>query len=177
MTSRTVTPPDRRVEPIRTGLSVEAIRRAFLDNLFYIQARFREVATPNDFYEALAYTVRDRLLARWIRTAEAFKDTRARTVCYFSAEFLLGPQLGSNLLNLGIMSQAREAMALEGLAGLGARRAGCSRSWPRRRAWPISRRPCRRRRSTPRPWTASSTRASTSCRAWAISATACSGRN
>ena len=46
----------------RTGLSREALKRAFTDNLFYVQGRFPEVATPHDLYMAAAYTVRDRLL-------------------------------------------------------------------------------------------------------------------
>jgi len=104
-----------RAEPVRTGLSVEAIRQDFVDNLFYIQARFPEVAPINDFYQALAYTVRDRLLERWVRSARTFKDTAARTVCYFSAEFMLGPHLGANLLNLGIADNVREAMRGLGL--------------------------------------------------------------
>ena len=76
---------------MRTGTSAEAIRLDFCDNLFYLQGRFPDVATPNDNYQALAYTVRDRLLERWIRTAQSYKNSGARTVCYFSAEFLLGP--------------------------------------------------------------------------------------
>jgi starch phosphorylase len=99
----------------RTGLTAEAIRRDFMDNLFFVQARFRSVATPNDYYQALAYTVRDRLLARWIRTAETYKNNASRTVCYLSAEFLLGPHLGANLLNLGITEVARQAMKELGL--------------------------------------------------------------
>jgi glycogen phosphorylase len=44
------------MEHTRTGLSVEAIKRAFLDNLFYVQGRFPGIASPNDNYQALAYT-------------------------------------------------------------------------------------------------------------------------
>ena len=102
-------------EPVRTGLGVEAIKRDFLDNLFYIQARFPDVASLNDYYQALAYTVRDRLLERWIRSAQTFKNTAARTVCYLSAEFMLGPHLGANLLNLGIVDEVRQAMQELGL--------------------------------------------------------------
>jgi len=102
-------------EPVRTGLGVEAIKRDFLDNLFYVQARFPDVASPNDYYQALSYTVRDRLLERWVRSAQTFKDTAARTVCYLSAEFMLGPHLGANLLNLGITDTARRAMQELGL--------------------------------------------------------------
>ncbi|MBK1699478.1 glycogen/starch/alpha-glucan phosphorylase [Thiococcus pfennigii] len=94
---------------IRTGLSKEQLKQAYVDNLFYLLGRFLEVATPHDRYMAAAYTVRDRLLDRWIKTARTYKATQARTVCYLSAEFLLGPHLANNLINLGIMEVAREA--------------------------------------------------------------------
>src|SRR6267154_2485235 len=94
------------VEDDRTGLSVPALRRACADNLFYVQGKFPAIATKNDFYMALAYTVRDRLLHHWITTVETyFKDQEPRIVCYLSAEFLLGPQLGNNLINLGIYDE------------------------------------------------------------------------
>ncbi len=108
-------PVGRRAEDVRTGLSPRTIARAFCDNLFYVQGRFPKVATPYDRFMALAYTVRDRLLQRWIRTAETYYERRSRTVCYLSAEFLLGPQLGKNLLNLGIYDAAAEAMRSLGL--------------------------------------------------------------
>jgi starch phosphorylase len=59
--------------------------------------------------------VRDRLLQRWIHTAETYYQRQSRTVCYLSAEFLLGPQLGKNLINLGIYGAAEEAMKSLGL--------------------------------------------------------------
>ncbi|MBK1723555.1 glycogen/starch/alpha-glucan phosphorylase [Thiocystis violacea] len=96
-------------ERTRTGMSKEALKQDFLDNLFYIQGRFREVATPHDLYMAAAYTTRDRLLKRWVKSAQAFKTQHARTLCYLSAEFLLGPHLANNLVNLDIIEKAREA--------------------------------------------------------------------
>lgn len=96
-------------ERTRVGLSKEALKRAYVDNLFYLQGRFPEVATPHDLYMAAAYTVRDRLLERWIKSARAYKEHNARTVCYLSAEFLLGPHLVNNLINLGILETARKA--------------------------------------------------------------------
>src|SRR5262245_47188653 len=102
-------------EDIRTGLSPETMARAFRDNLHYLQARFPEVTTRNDNYMALAYTVRDRLLEHWIKTAQSYLQHQSRTICYLSAEFLMGPQLGNNLINLGILEQAREAMRQVGL--------------------------------------------------------------
>ncbi len=97
-------------EDAHTGLSKEALKRAFLDNLFYVQGKFPQLATYHDYYLALAYTVRDRLLHRWISTAETNTRQKARTVVYFSAEFLLGPHLGNNLLNLGIEEQVRQVL-------------------------------------------------------------------
>jgi starch phosphorylase len=96
-------------EHTRTGMSKEALKQAYVDNLFYIQGRFPEVATPTDLYMAAAYTVRDRLLERWIQSARTYKEQNARTVCYLSAEFLLGPHLANNMINLGITRVARKA--------------------------------------------------------------------
>ena len=90
-------------EHTRTSMTVEAMKRAFLDNLFYIQGRFPDVATDHDLYMAAAYTVRDRMLERWIKTAQTYKAAGARTVCYLSAEFLLGPH-SSELRITGLTS-------------------------------------------------------------------------
>jgi len=94
----------------RVGRSVDALRRSLIDNLFYITGRSLQKATPNDLYLALAYTVRDRMLEGFITTAETYKSSGARTVCYFSAEYLLGPHLGNNILNLGLWDNLRQAM-------------------------------------------------------------------
>jgi starch phosphorylase len=112
-----MTPPDKPlsrdyilVEDDRTGTNVETLRRAVLDNLFYIQGKFPEIATPNDYYMALAYTVRDRLLHRWVKTVETWLHEDVKIVCYLSAEFLLGPHMGNNLINLGIQEPVRQAV-------------------------------------------------------------------
>jgi glycogen phosphorylase len=93
-----------------SDLSVEALKRDFVRNLFCRQAKFPAVATRNDLYLALAWTVRDRLLERWIESVSTYFGAATRTVCYLSAEYLLGPQLGNNLLALGAIEAARHAM-------------------------------------------------------------------
>ena len=93
----------------------EAIKRAFLDKLFYIQGKFPRLATLTDYYMALAYTVRDLMLRRWVSTAATYTTQRARTVCYLSAEYLIGPHLGNNLINLGIYEEVRCAVEELGL--------------------------------------------------------------
>src|SRR5437588_11650269 len=98
------------LEDVRAGLNLDDIKRDLIDNLFYLQGKFPEVATRNDWYLAVAYTVRDRLLNRWVRTAHDYYEHKARTVCYLSAEFLIGPQLGMNLLRLNCREEFERAL-------------------------------------------------------------------
>ncbi len=104
-----------KVEDDRTGLEISTLRRAILDNLFYIQGKFPEIATKNDFYLALAYTVRDRLQQRWLNTIQTKLKKDVKKVCYLSAEFLVGPHLENNLINLGIAEKVRQAVTESGL--------------------------------------------------------------
>ena len=99
----------------RTALSVEALAQSFLDNLFFVQGRSLERATGNDLYMALAHTVRDRLVERWIQTVKNYQAQDVRVVCYLSAEFLTGPHLANNLINLGIYGETEQAMKQLGL--------------------------------------------------------------
>ena len=97
------------VEDNRTGTSVAALKQAIRENLFYVMAKRPEAATDMDHFMALAYTVRDRILARWLATTENYAKHNVRVVCYLSAEFLMGPYLANNLLNLGLEDTVREA--------------------------------------------------------------------
>ncbi|HTW38841.1 MAG TPA: glycogen/starch/alpha-glucan phosphorylase [Steroidobacteraceae bacterium] len=99
----------------RLALDKEALKRSFVDNLFYVQGKIPALATQHDYYMALAYTIRDRMLHRWISTAEAYTKHGSRTVVYLSAEFLTGPHLGNNLINLGIYEEVRQAVGELGL--------------------------------------------------------------
>lgn len=94
----------------RTGRSIGELKHTFFEHLLLTQGRFVEVASPNDVYMALAYTIRDQLLHRWIRTVEKYVEKEVKVVSYLSAEFLLGPHLESNLINLGIRDEVRQAV-------------------------------------------------------------------
>ena len=88
-------------EDTQTGLSKEAIKRAFADNLYYVQGRPRRAASKNDLYMALAFTVRDRMLHRFLRSTRQHINNLAagektKLVAYLSAEFLTGLFLGIN---------------------------------------------------------------------------------
>jgi starch phosphorylase len=118
--TQSLVPQDKENYPIqieddRTGMSVETLKRAFADNLFYLQGKDESIATQTDFYMALAYTLRDRLLNRWLQTFKTYTDKKAKIVYYLSAEFLMGRHLGNSLINLHIYDKVRQAVKESGL--------------------------------------------------------------
>jgi len=100
----------------RCGASVADLKRSFRDNLLCGLGRIPRVATLNDKYTALALSVRDRVLKQGVETMETYAQKDVRVVAYLSAEFLPGPHLENNLLNLGIVEPTRQAMAELGLS-------------------------------------------------------------
>ncbi|BAQ63531.1 glycogen/starch/alpha-glucan phosphorylase [Geminocystis sp. NIES-3709] len=115
-TSELYCTPTIKVEDDRTGMSPETLKRAFLDNLFYIQGIDRTQASNYDYYVALAYTIRDRLLHRFLKTTDTYKkNPQTKLVCYLSAEFLMGRYLGNNLVNLDIYEEVEKVIAELGL--------------------------------------------------------------
>jgi len=100
------------VPDVRTGLDAPTLARAVREHLFYETGRQPETATLNDVYLAVAATVRDRLFHRVTATLDRqATGLNTRAVAYLSAEFLMGPQLAANLLNLDIVQPMRQALA------------------------------------------------------------------
>jgi starch phosphorylase len=99
-------------QDVRTGLDPETLRRAVCDYLYFFQGRHPATASRNDYYLSTAYAVRDRLFQRGVRSLDLlFQHPEARVVAYLSAEFLMGPQLAANLVNLGIYDNMQKALA------------------------------------------------------------------
>jgi starch phosphorylase len=99
------------VEDDRTSMVREALNRAFLDHLAYMRGRQLESATTLDRLHALAFVVRDRLMARWAATRKKLNSEKKKRVYYLSAEFLLGRLLESNLHALGLYDEMRSVLA------------------------------------------------------------------
>jgi starch phosphorylase len=98
-------------ERSRTGLSADALRRGIIDHLRYSIGRPAAALKPEHYYRATALAVRDRMQDNRVASTQTSLDLGRKVTCYLSAEFLMGPQLGSNLLNLGIEEEARAALA------------------------------------------------------------------
>jgi starch phosphorylase len=87
-------------DTVRTGTTVADLKQAILDNLYYATGRIPQLATPYDWYMATALAVRDRMMHDWLTSFQQMRRPTLKIVSYLSAEFLIGPQLGINLLDL-----------------------------------------------------------------------------
>ncbi|VDM65286.1 unnamed protein product [Strongylus vulgaris] len=83
--------------------------------VFPIPIQDRNVATPRDYYMALANTVRDHLVSRWIRTQQHYYEKDPKRVYYLSLEFYMGRTLSNTMMNLGLQATVDEALYQLGL--------------------------------------------------------------
>ena len=105
-------------DPQRSGIDADAVFDGMTEHLFFTLGKLAPTASLNDLYKALSYAVRDRLMTRYLASQEAMRANPHKTVAYLSAEFLIGPQLNSNLLNLGIQNEAEKALKRFGIDSL-----------------------------------------------------------
>ncbi|MEB3262710.1 MAG: glycogen/starch/alpha-glucan phosphorylase [Cyanobacteriota bacterium] len=110
--------PGCYADPDRSGLLADDVFDGMTEHLFYTLGKLAPAASRHDLYMALSYAVRDRLMTRYLAGIEALAATPTRVVAYLSAEFLIGPQLGNNLLMLGIRDAAAEALRRFGIPDL-----------------------------------------------------------
>jgi glycogen phosphorylase len=92
------------------GKTVEDIRRGFLSNLEYNIARDPFSLTLYDEFLSLSYTVRERLIERWIASRQQYHVDNVKRIYYLSMEFLLGRLLADNIINLRIETPCRKAI-------------------------------------------------------------------
>jgi len=92
------------------GGDVESLKKTFINRIRYSLAKDEYTVTERDCYKALAYTVRDRLVDRWIKTQQTYYNQDAKRLYYLSMEFLTGRTLGNALINLGIEENTRKML-------------------------------------------------------------------
>ncbi|PLX47981.1 MAG: glycogen phosphorylase [Desulfobulbaceae bacterium] len=90
--------------------TAENIKRNLQHHLLSFQGRDPERAGPRDTYKALAYTLRDIMVEKWINTQQQYYDKHQKRVYYLSLEFLVGRSLGNSLINLGLLDEVTEVI-------------------------------------------------------------------
>lgn len=95
----------------RLKIDSASIQKTLIHHLRYTLAKDQYTATKRDCYNALAYTIRDFLIERWIDTQRAYYDSDAKRIYYLSLEYLMGQSLKNNLINLNLFETCDDALS------------------------------------------------------------------
>ena len=93
--------------------AAKSIQDSIIHHLLSFQGRDPERSGASDIYKALAFTLRDVMVEKWIKTQKTFYAKEKKRVYYLSLEFLIGRSLGNSIINLGLFDEVKEAV--EGL--------------------------------------------------------------
>ena len=90
------------------------IKQALQNHLVFDCFKIDIIATPRDWYHTAAFTVRDHVVERWVRTSSTYYDQDPKRVYYLSLEFLIGRMLTNAALNLGIKNELSDGLSALG---------------------------------------------------------------
>ena len=118
-----------------TGFDKALFKSAVTFNVKNMFRRTIDEATPQQIFQAVAYTVKDDIIDQWITTHKEYEKKDVKTLYYLSMEFLMGRALGNNMINLREYKEITEALDEMGFDLKCYRRpgAGCSirKRWSR----------------------------------------------
>src|SRR5262245_11707378 len=103
--------PRRALSDARLGMDAPALADSVLHHLEYTLSELpRQVDSDWEPYVALALSVRDRLVERWIRTQDTYYDQDPKRVYYLSLEYLMGRTLGNSLIAMELRDACGQAL-------------------------------------------------------------------
>jgi glycogen phosphorylase len=94
-----------KLTPMKQGLKNHLVFSCF---------KIDAMATPRDWYHTAAYTVRDHVVERWVKTSSAYYDQDPKRIYYLSLEFLIGRMMSNAALNLGMQNELSEGLGALG---------------------------------------------------------------
>ncbi len=91
-----------------------SLSNQFAEHMEFDLVKDKMTATPSDAYYALSLSIRDRLVRKWLRTQQRYKDLDVKRVYYLSLEFLMGRMLGNALINMGYYDECYNILKKDG---------------------------------------------------------------
>jgi len=82
-----------------------SLTNQFAEHLEFFLVKDKFTVTEEDAYFSLSMSIRDRMVRRWLRTQQKYKEVDTKNVYYLSLEFLMGRLLGNSLVNLGFYDE------------------------------------------------------------------------
>ena len=105
----------KKTTPATLTFDKEMFKKNVVYNVKTLYRKTLEEATPQQIFQAVAYTVKDTVIDNWLETQKEYEKKDPKTVYYLSMEFLMGRALGNNLINLQAYKQVKEALEELGL--------------------------------------------------------------
>ncbi len=93
-----------------TNFDVESIKKTIIGKIQRYNGVTIEEALPQQIYKAVAITVRDQIMQKWVKTRKKLKDDKGKKLYYMSVEFLTGRFLLSNMINLVHQDEYQQAL-------------------------------------------------------------------
>lgn len=87
-----------------------SLKNQIAEHLEFRLVKDKITATSEDTYKALALSIRDRLIRKWLRTQHQYYQQDTKRVYYLSMEFLMGRLLGNALTNLNFYDECYEIL-------------------------------------------------------------------
>ena len=93
-----------------TSFDKDSIKASIIGKLQRYNGRTIEEASNGQIYRALASTVRDQIMQKWMISREERKTNNNKRLFYLSVEFLMGRSLYTNILNLVSLDAYKQAL-------------------------------------------------------------------
>lgn len=90
--------------------SKEKLKEELNENIRHLSKKTIENANTDEIYNAIAFTIREQVMDRWIKAHAEYQEKNVKQLYYLSMEFLLGRALGNNIINLSIMEEIKEIL-------------------------------------------------------------------
>ena len=92
------------------GFDKQSLRHSLVNRLTYAVGKEPLNASVRDWFHAVAFAARDRLIEHCMETQRRYYREDVKRVYYLSMEFLTGRMLANSLLNMGFFDNCRDVM-------------------------------------------------------------------